>query len=88
MSSLPPGWTEERLQTITEDDSRQIPKVSYDHLRTSMEPFINSYYLSPTQQIRQINLDLIPLDKIMDKCLMPRFEDPELQGATHQQIQQ
>ncbi|CAI7589812.1 unnamed protein product [Penicillium crustosum] len=26
--------------------------------------------------------------KIMDKCLMPRFEDPELQGATHQQIQQ
>lgn len=26
--------------------------------------------------------------KIMDKCLMPRFEDPELHGATHQQIQQ
>ncbi|PYH63398.1 uncharacterized protein BO88DRAFT_430526 [Aspergillus vadensis CBS 113365] len=26
--------------------------------------------------------------KIMDKCLMPRFEDLELHGATHQQIQQ
>ena len=26
--------------------------------------------------------------KIMDKCLMPRFVDAELHGATHQQIQQ
>ncbi|KAJ5907748.1 hypothetical protein N7495_000430 [Penicillium taxi] len=137
MSSLPPGWTEERLQTITEDDLRQIPEVQIRQIDLDLIPFDNvrartiisfaklfeEQRLSrerkgmppaPPKDIFKIADDAVVQvvednefddfgfitfrtdlsiersaggQKIMDKCLMPRFEDPELHGATHQQIQ-
>ncbi|RAK85565.1 hypothetical protein BO79DRAFT_231492 [Aspergillus costaricaensis CBS 115574] len=157
MFSLPPGWTEERLRTITEDDLRQIPEERIRQIDLNLIPFDNvrartiisfaklfeeqrlsrerkgmppappkDIFKIPDDAVVQVVEEngfddfgfitfrtdysddeswdkwdaeydrLIDLSiersaggqKIMDKCLMPRFEDPELHGATHQQIQQ